>query len=132
MHNFMLLDRSEEECGMIMEKYRHYRIPDEFIVNVEDGIIVKLMEDLSLMITSPEDSEIKHFGLNYTGITIIPPVSLSYFQNVFLKKKLAKKSAGVYDLIVLISKAIKENKSIIHYGIKRIIFIYSAIYFFSI
>ncbi len=117
MHNFMLLDRSEEECEIIMKKYWHYKLPDDLIVNVEDEIIIELLGDFHFMIVSPEDSKIKYFGLNYTGITIIPPSSLSYFQGVFLKKKLTKKSSGVCALIVLISKAIKENKSIIHYGI---------------
>lgn len=45
MHSFMLLDRSEEECGMIMEKYRHYRMPGKLIMNAEDEIITELMED---------------------------------------------------------------------------------------
>lgn len=45
MHSFMLLDRSEEECGMIMKKYRHYRMPGKLIMNAEDEIITELMED---------------------------------------------------------------------------------------
>ena len=117
MHNFMLLDRTEEECELIMEEYWHNKQPNDLIANVEDDIICDLMEDFNLMIVSSEDSKVKYFGLNYAGITIIPPDSLSYFQNVFLKKKLTKKSSGVCDLIAMISRAVKENKSIIHYGI---------------
>ena len=82
----MLLDRLQEQCEIIMEKYRYYRIPDELIVNVEDVIIIELMEYLSFLITSSKDSKIKYFELNYTRITTIPPASLTYFQDIFFKK----------------------------------------------
>ena len=65
MYSFMLLDRSKEECGMIMKKYRHYRMPDKLIMNAEDEIITELMEDHTFMTTNPEISKIKHFRLNY-------------------------------------------------------------------
>ncbi|MCP1223874.1 hypothetical protein [Sebaldella sp. S0638] len=117
MHSFMLLDRTEKECELIMQKYWYDKSPNDLIINVEDEIILKLLKDFHLMITGSENSKTKHFGLNYTGITIIPVTSLSYFQNIFLKRKLTKKSSGVCNLMLLISKAIKENKSIIHYGI---------------
>ena len=116
-HNFIILDKSIEECDTVIHQYWHDRIPNEFIASVEDDIIVELLDDFSLMITSPENSKVKFFGLDYTGITIIPPDSLSYFQDIFLKKKLAGKSSGVCDLIAMISRAIAENKSIVHYGI---------------
>ena len=116
-HNFIILDKSIEECDAVIQKYWHGKIPNEFIASVEDDIIVELLEDFKLMITNPGNSKVKFFGLNYAGITIIPPASLSYFQDIFLKKKLSGKSSGVCDLIAMISRAIEENKSIVHYGI---------------
>ena len=64
-HSFMLLDRSKEECEMIMEKYCHYRMPDKLIINAEDEIITELKEDQTFMTTNPEISKTKHFRLNY-------------------------------------------------------------------
>jgi hypothetical protein len=55
--------------------------------------------------------DIKGKGLEYCGITLIPPESLSEFINVIYDID------GLYELRRLSEKALKENKWIIHFGL---------------
>ena len=63
MHSFMLLDRTEKECELIMQEYWHDKSPNDLIINVEDEIILKLLKDFHLMITGPENSKIKYLKI---------------------------------------------------------------------
>ena len=55
--------------------------------------------------------DIKGKGLEYCGITLIPPKSLSEFINVIYDID------GLYELRLISEKALKENKWIIHFGL---------------
>ena len=55
--------------------------------------------------------DIKGKGLEYSGITLVPPESLREFINVIYNID------GLYELRLLSEKALKENKWIIHFGL---------------
>ena len=55
--------------------------------------------------------DIKGKGLEYCGITLIPPKSLSEFINVIYDID------GLYELRLISEKSLKENKWIFHFGL---------------
>ena len=56
-------------------------------------------------------------GLDYCGVTLIPPESLKEFKEVIIKANNHYQSQELNLLIEKIYKAICENKYLIHYGI---------------
>ncbi len=56
-------------------------------------------------------------GLDYCGVTIIPPNSLKQFYDVIIQANNHYQSQELKQLIKKISNAIIENKYLIHYGI---------------
>lgn len=58
-----------------------------------------------------------NFALARWGVTLIPPESLETFYNIISKNKRSKSSVELIDLIILLRKAISENKFVIHYGV---------------
>lgn len=56
-------------------------------------------------------------GLNRYGVTLIPPTSLGYFENIIKNDSRLLSDPSLKSLLCLIQKAISENKYIIHYGV---------------
>ncbi len=56
-------------------------------------------------------------GLDYYGVTLIPPESLKQFRDILIKANSYYQSQELQLLIEKISTAISENKYLIHYGI---------------
>ncbi len=126
------------EFGIIqsINKYEDYNnyCPQKYnCITVDDDIILPLFKNFDIMKTYHHNIGIPNLGLAYYGITLIPPNSLNYFQDVLrellttlevgefriirVKVKSNKSSSGLNELIVMISLAIQENKYIIHFGI---------------
>lgn len=82
-------------------------------ISIDDEHIEALVQDFEDIPAYCHSLSRKMTGLNYIGITLIPPKSCVEFSNVF---KLRKNS--VYDeLCLLLDKAAKEQKFVIHYGL---------------
>ncbi|EGW41622.1 hypothetical protein [Desulfosporosinus sp. OT] len=82
-------------------------------IAVDDDYIEPLLGKLSTLDTYFHSVSRPDKGLAYTGITIIPPPSLSKFKKII-------DSTDLTELQVLskkIDKAIQKHKSMIHYGI---------------
>lgn len=56
-------------------------------------------------------------GLNRHGVTLIPPISLGYFENIIKNDLRLFSDPSLKKLLMIIQKAISENKYIIHYGV---------------
>ena len=97
--------------------YSHYCPKKYNCLSVDDDIILPLMEKLNIMQTYYHNLNRSEYGLAYYGVTLIPPNSLKYFQDVLLKEKSLKNSKDLNQLISLVMIAIEKNKYLIHYGI---------------
>lgn len=58
-----------------------------------------------------------NFALARCGVTLIPPESLEIFYNIISNDKHSKSSIELIDLMILLRKAISQNKYVIHYGV---------------
>jgi hypothetical protein len=58
-----------------------------------------------------------NFALARWGITLIPPESLTIFQNIVLIDKRINNDDNLVQLAKVIQKAIDENKYMIHFGV---------------
>ncbi|RRN67764.1 short-chain dehydrogenase [Peribacillus simplex] len=112
VHDFGIIDNIENlkrNIGYEPQKYK--------CISVDDEIINHLNEHLSIMRTYFHSLERPEFGLNYWGITIIPPDSLSMFYDLITSSTMYKKSAELNELASKIFHAKEENKYMIHFGI---------------
>ncbi|MGL5352694.1 MAG: hypothetical protein ACRDA5_05145 [Clostridium sp.] len=104
---------NEDGCALYEpKKYKCIYISDD-IVNV-------LFEEFKLMKTYFHNLNREELGLDHHGVTIIPPESLAQFQDIIMKTKDFKNTEELVELTefsILILKAIREKKHIIHYGI---------------
>ncbi|MBQ9518512.1 MAG: hypothetical protein IJR59_01295 [Firmicutes bacterium] len=93
------------------EKFYNYS-PQRFnCISVNDDFIMPLLSRLKNVRCCWHTLERQEFGLAYCGITLIPPESLDLFmETIWCEPNLS-------DLLELLSKARKENKYVIHYGI---------------
>lgn len=57
------------------------------------------------------------FALARWGITLIPPESLEPFYNIVSSDSRSRSTKELLDLMILIRKAISENKYVIHYRV---------------
>lgn len=120
-HDFGIIDNFEESKGYSNyepEKYNCVSVDD----NIIEDMILRYKEELSAIKTYYHTKTQPGKGLDYCGVTIIPPESLQQFRDVILKAINEKESyeMKVRQLEILIDKvteAIKANKHIIHYGI---------------
>ena len=64
-------------------------------------------------------------GLDYCGITIIPPRSLKEFKKIIARANKQFKSSELENLINKINIAIRDNKHLIHYGIQILKYMFS-------
>jgi hypothetical protein len=105
----------------VFEKDKDYSLdyePQKYnCVAIEDDILNDWWNELILIKTYFHCFSRPDFGLARWGVTLIPPESLEAFYNIVSKYKKSKSSNQLIDLITLLSKAISENKYVIHYGV---------------
>ena len=115
-HEFGIIDSFEENKWYSRyepEKYNCVSVNDDLI----EGLTVKYGEELMAIKTYFQVTTQAGKGLDYSGITIIPPESLKQFRDVTIKANSHLKSKELQLLIEKITEAIRGNKYLIHYGI---------------
>ncbi|MGE7921264.1 short-chain dehydrogenase [Viridibacillus sp. NPDC093762] len=112
VHEFGILDDFDKQ-----KNYIDYKLQEYNYISVDDDIINCLMEQLSIMKTYFHSFKRPEYGLAYSGITIIPPESLSLFYDVVTSSRYFAKSVELQELASIIIKAIEVKNYIIHFGI---------------
>ncbi|HDX9579853.1 TPA: short-chain dehydrogenase [Bacillus pseudomycoides] len=112
VHEFGIIDNFDRQ-----KKYNDYSPEKYNCISVDDDIINSLNKHLSIMKTYYHSFNRPEFGLDYWGITIIPPESLSLFYDIVTSSTYFKKSAELNALVSKIIKATEEKKYMIHYGV---------------
>jgi len=110
------------EFGIIDEfdKDKDYSIyePEKYhCTAIEDDILNDWWNQLVLMKTYFHCYNRQEFALARWGVTLIPPESLESFYDIVSSDHRSKSSKELIDLMVLIRKAISDNKYVIHYGV---------------
>lgn len=116
VHEFGIIDCIIEYKDNEYEsrKYNCISIDGEFI----DGIYYKGFGDkMKNLGTFAHNTNRPYKDLAYYGTTLIPPSSLEQFLNILFEENIKYKSEELNKLINVISKAIKEEKWVIHYGV---------------
>lgn len=115
-HDFGIIDFFEENkwySGYLPEKYNCISVNDDLI----EELISKYDKELMKVKTYFQITTQPGYGLDYCGVTIIPPNSLNQFYDVITKANHCYQSQELKQLLEKISIAIIENKYLIHYGI---------------
>ncbi len=116
-HEFGIIDYFEENKWYSVyepEKYNCISVSDDLI----EELIIKYNEELMAIKTYFQVTAQPGTGLDYCGITLIPPESLKQFRGgVIIKANSHYQSQELKLLIEKVSNAISENKYLIHYGI---------------
>lgn len=108
-HDFGIID----EVSINKKVYEKYEPKKYNCIDIDDDYILPILEKLKDIKTYFHDISVPEMGLNYFGITLIPPESLK-----ILKEILTEEDNQIYkEVISMIEKALLENKFIIHYGI---------------
>jgi len=97
--------------------YRDYEPQKYHCISIDDDIIGKLVEQLSIIKTYFHSFTRPNDGLAYWGITIIPPESLSLFYEVVTSFNYIMKSNELQELALIIMQAMEEKQYLIHFGI---------------
>lgn len=111
------------EFGIIdeFEKDKDYSLeyePQKYnCIAIDDNILNDWWNELILIKTNFNSYARPNFALARWGVTLIPPESLEDFYNIVSKDKRSKSSKELIELMILLRKAISQNKYIIHYGV---------------
>ncbi|CAI8710081.1 MULTISPECIES: hypothetical protein [Bacillus] len=97
--------------------YESYTPDVHDCISVDDHIIENLLKPLSTMKTYFYSLKRPEYGLAYSGITVIPPESLSQFLDVVISYKDMRQSVNLNELAKKIIQAKEEDKYMIHFGI---------------
>ena len=109
--DYLIKDKRYDEYEP--EEYNCISVNDDLI----DEIISKYVEEFTDVKTYAHIITKPMWGLNYCGITLIPPESLEKFFNIITNANNQYKSQELNLLLKKITEAIKGNKYLIHYGI---------------
>lgn len=115
-HEFGIIDSFEENRWYSCyepKKYNCISVND----NLLEEILIKYNEELMDVKTYFQVTTQPGHGLDYCGVTLIPPQSLEQFRDIVVKANTHYKSQELQQLIHKISDAIRKNKYMIHYGI---------------
>jgi len=115
-HEFGIIDCFEENkwySEYEPEKYNCISVDDDLI----EELIIKYNEELMALKTYFQVKAQPGTGLDYCGVTLIPPESLIRFREIIIKANEHYQSQELELLIGKISNAISKNKYLIHYGI---------------
>lgn len=111
------------EFGIIdhIDCNRDYSVyePEKFgCIAIDDDIYLDdWWSQLTSMKTYFHSLDRPSFALARYGITLIPPESLSTFQNIVISDKRIHNDENLVLLLEKIAQAIREKKYMIHYGI---------------
>jgi hypothetical protein len=115
-HEFGIIDSIEKNRW-----YSEYEPVKYNCVSVSDDLIEELItkynEELMAIKTYFQVTTQPGVGLDYCGVTLIPPESLKQFRDVIIKANSHYQSQELKLLIEKVSDAIIKNKYLIHYGI---------------
>jgi len=115
-HEFGIIDSFEEN-----KWYSEYEPEKYNCISVNDDLIgeltIKHNEELMAIKTYFQVTAQPGNGLDYCGVTLIPPESLKQFRDVIIKANNHFKTKELQLLTEKITEAITENKYLIHYGI---------------
>ncbi len=108
-HEFGIIDRVLSE----KDNFQSYEPEKYGCITIDDDYIENLMPSFDDIPTFFHRLTWQETGLNYIGITLIPPSSCGRFSKILKDTK-----NSVYDsLCTLFDTAEKENKFVIHYGL---------------
>lgn len=115
-HEFGIIDFFEEN-----KWYSDYEPEKYNCISVDDDLLEELIreynEELAAIKTYFQTTAQPGSGLDYCGVTLIPPESLKQLRDVVIKANDNCKSQELQILIEKITEALGENKYLIHYGI---------------
>ncbi|MBQ7898032.1 MAG: hypothetical protein IJ323_06375 [Clostridia bacterium] len=106
-HEFGIMERAPAGG----ERYDEYEPEKYSCIFVDDDYIEDIQEKLCVFDTFSHTVDIPMKGLNYCGITLIPPMSISTFLSVL------GDGTEYENLRKLLIDAEKRNKFVIHYGL---------------
>lgn len=95
------------------EEYNCISVNDDFI----EEMLHNYLEDFKKMKVYAHTTSYPAWGLNYAGITLIPPESLQQFSNIVTRANKHYKSQQLGLLIDMLYEAMENNKFLIHFGI---------------
>lgn len=115
-HEFGIIDQIEEgkDYSYEPEKYNCISVDGDLIDEIYSQGFGEQMKSLK---TFAHNTNRHYEDLAYYGITLIPPSSLRQFREIIISENIKYKSHEFDVLTDKISKAIKEGKWMIHYGI---------------
>lgn len=106
-HEFGIMPEAPAE-GQRFEKYE----PEKYhCIRVDDAEIERLLPETLGLELYWHTVDCAGKGLAYTGITLIPPVSLPKLREA------VRRQDGMAELAALLRRAERENKWVIHYGV---------------
>jgi hypothetical protein len=115
-HKFRIIDSFEENrwySEYEPEKYNCVSVNDDLV----EELIIKYNEELMAIKTYFQVTTQPGTGLDYCGVTLIPPESLKQFRDIIIKANNHFKAKELQLLTEKITEAITGNKYLIHYGI---------------
>jgi len=115
-HEFGIIEFFEENkwySDYEPEKYNCISVNDDLI----EELITKYNEELMTIKTYFQVTIQPGTGLDYCGVTLIPPESLKQFREIIVKANSRHQSQELRLLIEKVSDAISKNRYLIHYGI---------------
>ncbi|WP_457945359.1 hypothetical protein [Caproiciproducens sp. LBM24188] len=115
-HEFGIIDSFEEikwYSDYEPEKYNCISVSDDLF----EELIIKCNEELLAIKTYFQVTTQPGTGLDYCGVTLIPPESLKQFRDIIIKANNHFKAKELQLLTEKITEAITGNKYLIHYGI---------------
>jgi hypothetical protein len=115
-HEFGIIDSFEENkwySDYEPKKYNCISVNDDLI----EELIKKYYEELMAIKTYFQVTTQPGTGLDYCGVTLIPPESLKQFRDIIIKANNYFKAKEFKLLTEKITEAITGNKYLIHYGI---------------
>ena len=115
-HEFGIINSFEENkwySEYEPEKYNCISVNDDLI----EQLIINYDEELKSIKTYFQITTQPGYGLDYCGVTLIPPESLKQFRDIIIKFNSQYQSQELEALIEVISDAMSRSKYVIHYGI---------------
>ena len=97
--------------------YSDYKPKKYNCVAINDDILDDWWNELTLIKTYFHCYSRPNFALARWELRLFPPESLDEFYNIVSKHTKSKSSIELIDLMILLRKAISENKYVIHYGV---------------
>ena len=100
-----------ETAPIAGKRYDEYEPEKYNCISIDDDYIEGIQEQLDVFDSFCHTLDIPMKGLNYVGITLIPPTSITAFLSAI------GDSAEYAELRKLLIEAEKRNKFVIHYGL---------------